>query len=103
MPTSTPTPASGIVIAVPTAAPVLCAPSPLVVAVGRSLVLVCAAQGYAGAFAPSVDDPSVAAVQPYNAESYTSFSVTGLRAGSTTIVLRTRPGGTGSVAVTVSP
>jgi len=102
-PTPTPAPASGVVITVPTAAPVLCAPSPLVVAVGQSAVLVCAAQGYAGTFVPSVADASVAAVQPYNAESDTSFSVTGLRAGSTTIVLRTRPGGTGSVTVTVSP
>jgi hypothetical protein len=103
MPTATPAEGGTIVIVVPTPAPVLCTPSQVVVAVGKTVLMNCAAAGYIGAFTWTVADPTIASVQLYNSETQVYFNVTGLKAGSTTLSLQSQPGGTGSVTIDVSP
>jgi hypothetical protein len=102
-PAPTPTPAGGIIIVVPTPAPVVCTPAPVSVAVGQQVVVTCTAAGYVGPFTWMVADPTIATVQQFNGETFTVFTATGLKAGSTTLSLESAPGGTGSDTIVVSP
>jgi hypothetical protein len=105
-PGPSPSPTAGgnvVVIVIPTPSPVLCTPAPVAVAVGQTAVVDCTAQGYGGPFTWTVADPTIASVQQYNSETFTYFTVTGLAAGTTTLSLRSQPGGTGSLSITVSP
>jgi hypothetical protein len=90
------------VIAVPTPSPIVCNPSSDIVGVNQTNIIDCTAQGYGGVFALSIADPTVASVQQSGSATFTSFSVTGLRAGATTLSLQSKPGGTGSLAITVA-
>lgn len=105
--TSTATPAStgalGIVIPVPTDAPVLCVPSPVNVTVGQTVRITCAAAYYIASFTLQVADPAIASVQQYNPENPTLFNVAGLAAGTTTLTLSYPPTGSGSVTIVVTP
>lgn len=102
--TATAPPASGsISIAIPTPAPVVCTPAPVTVPLGESALLECTAQDYSGPFTLTVANPAIASVQQVNPQTLTFFHVNGLAVGSTTLSLLTLTGGTGSVAITVSP
>lgn len=96
-------PSGGVaVFVVPTPAPIVCSPTSDIVGVNQTNIIDCTAQGFGGAFAISVADPTIASVQLADSATFTFFSVTGLRAGTTTLSLRSQPGGTGSVAITVA-
>jgi hypothetical protein len=97
-------PSSGeTVIVVPTPAPIVCNSSSVVVGINQTNVIDCSEQGYGGAFSISVADPTIASAQQSNDLTLTYFNVTGLRAGTTTLSLLSKPGGTGSIAITVVP
>lgn len=103
-PTPSPTPGGGvIVIIIPTPSPVLCTPSPVDVAVGATVQMACSANEYSGPFTLTIADPTIASVHQVTEQQYTSFDVTGLAAGTTTLSLQTRSGGSGSVTITVFP
>jgi hypothetical protein len=93
----------GITIDVPTPSPVVCSPAPVSVAVGQNALVDCTAQGYIGSFTWSVADPTIVSVQQFNNETFTFFTITGLKAGTTTFSLQSQPGGTGSDTIVVSP
>lgn len=88
------------VIAIPSPAPVVCVPASVSIAVAQSIAIACSAQQYIGTITGTVANPAIAALQQSTAQTLT---VTGLAAGTTTLSLRTQPGGTGSVAITVTP
>jgi hypothetical protein len=90
------------VIGIPTPAPVLCSPSPVVVSVSQRTVVECSAQGYIGPFTFAVADPTITAVQLASG-TFTLFYVTGLKPGATTLSLDYPPGGKGGVMITVTP
>jgi hypothetical protein len=73
------------------------------VAVGQRVVTTCAEQGYIGAFTVTVANPTIASVEQFNAQQFTLFNVTGLKAGTTTFSLEAQGGGTGSDTIVVSP
>jgi hypothetical protein len=91
-----------VVINIPTPAPVLCTPAPVSVPVGQRAVIECTSQGYNGPFTLSLSDPTVASVQVVGG-TYTFFYVNGLVAGTTTLTFGFSAGGTGSVAITITP
>ncbi len=102
-PTPAPTPGGGvIVIIIPTPSPVLCTPSPVDVAIGETVQMTCTANEYSGPFTLTIADPTIATVHQVTEQQYTSFDVTGLAAGTTTLKLQTRSGGSGSVTIVVS-
>lgn len=107
LPTPTPTAsaASGgtATITVPTPAPIACQPTTVATAVGATVVLDCTEPAYGGAFAIAITDPTIASVAQSDDVTYTFFNVTGLRAGTTTLSLQSRPGATISVQIKVSP
>ncbi|HTX03201.1 MAG TPA: hypothetical protein VMD07_05930 [Candidatus Acidoferrales bacterium] len=102
--TTTIAPSAGgtALIVVPTAAPIVCSPSSILVGVNQTVVIDCTEQGYGGAFTWSVASPAIASVVQSNDLTYTFFNVNGLQAGTTTLSLHSQPGGTGSVAITVA-
>jgi hypothetical protein len=91
------------VISVPAAAPIVCSPPSVVVLFNGTVVIDCSAQGYSGAFTLSLTNPAVASVVQSDDLTFTYFNVTGLEVGTTMLSLRSQPGGTGSVAITVVP
>ncbi len=103
-PTPEPSAAAGgaAVISVPTAAPIACSPSSDIVGVEQTNIVACTEPGYAGPFAIDVADPTIASVQLANDLTYTYFSITGLRAGTTTLTLTSQPGITASLTITVA-
>jgi hypothetical protein len=102
-PTATGAASGGIIIIVPTPSPVLCSPAPVLVSVGQKVAFDCTAQGYTGPFTWMVADPTIASVQQFNNETFTVFTVTGLKAGTTALSLQSAPAGTGSETIVVSP
>lgn len=101
MPTST-APNGIVVIPVPTAAPVVCSPSPVLVRVGQNVIVSCSAARYSGSIHGSIADPTIASVQQVN-PAYAFYTITGLKAGSTTFLLSYPPGGMGAVTIAVTP
>jgi hypothetical protein len=90
-------------IVVPTPAPIVCSPSSDAVGVNQTNFIDCTEPLYGGAFTFSVADPTIATVRQANDLTTTFFSVTGLRAGTTTLSLQSQAGGTGSLTITVAP
>jgi hypothetical protein len=108
IPTPTATPTAGTaggstVISVPTPAPIICSPTSDITGVGQTNYIECTAQGYVGAFAVALSDPTIASVAQTSSLTYGFLSVTGLRVGTTTLTLQSKPGGTGTVQITVEP
>jgi len=103
-PTATPSAAAGgaAVISIPTAAPIACNPTADIVGVDQTNIVACTEPGYAGPFTIAVADPTIASVQLANDLTYTYFSITGLRAGTTTLTLTSQPGITASLTITVA-
>lgn len=100
---TSPASAGATVISVPTPAPIVCSPSSVAVLVNGTVVIDCTEQNYGGAFTLSLSSPNVASVQQSDNLTYAFFNVVGLQGGTTTLTLRSQPGGTGSVAITVVP
>ncbi len=103
--TPSPTPNGGgnIVINIPTPSPVLCTPSSIDLEVGKTFQMSCTENEYSGPFALTVADPTIASAHQVTEQQYTSFVVTGLAVGTTTLSLQAKNGGTGSVMIVVSP
>jgi hypothetical protein len=103
-PTAPPSGAAGgtAVISIPTAAPITCSPPSDIVGVNQTNIVACSEPGYAGPFTINVADPMIASVQLANGLTFTYFSITGLRAGTTTLTLGSQPGITASVTLTVA-
>ena len=80
----------------------MCSPSPVSVPVGQNVIVSCSAAHYGGAIHFSVVDPTIATVTQQN-PAYAFYTITGVKAGSTTLLLSYPPGGAGSVAITVTP
>jgi hypothetical protein len=66
-------------------------------------VITCTAPDYSGPLTLTVDDPTIASVQQSIDQDFTHFIVKGLKAGTTTLLLQSKIGGTGFVTITVSP
>lgn len=103
-PTPAPSAAAGgsSVIDVPAAAPITCSPPSDIVGVNQTNIVACTEPGYAGPFTIDVADPTIASVQLANDLTFTYFSVTGLRAGTTTLTLQSQSGITASLTITVA-
>ncbi len=101
-PTPTQSPASGgvVVIVLPTAAPLICAPTPVIVPVAQTTIISCASQGYFGPFTWSLSDPTVASVELATG-TLNFFYINGLKSGTTTLSLQFSISGSGSVSITV--
>jgi len=104
-PTVTPTAPPGgiggvVIIPVPTPAPVICSPSPVVVSVNQSAGVDCAAAGYGGPYTFTVADPTIASVTLANG-SFTHYFVTGLQHGTTTLTIHFASTGVGSDSINV--
>jgi hypothetical protein len=89
-----------VVIVLPTAAPLICSPTPVVVPVAQTTIISCTSQGYFGPFTWSLSDPSVASVELATG-TLNFFYINGLKPGTTTLSLQFSIGGTGSVSITV--
>jgi hypothetical protein len=85
---------------VPTNAPVICSPSPVVVAVAQRTVVNCTEQGFEGPIVFTLSDPTVASVQSASG-TYTFFYVSGLKKGTTTLSLGTGNGVLGKDTIIV--
>jgi hypothetical protein len=101
-PASSATAVGATLISVPSPAPIGCSPSSDTVGVNQTNIIICTEQDYSGPFALTVADPTIASVQQADSASFTFFSVTGLRLGTTTLSLRSQAGVTGSLPITVA-
>jgi hypothetical protein len=88
-------------IVVPTPAPIVCAPSPVVVFLGYTADVDCTEPDYGGPLITTIAAPSIASVRQADPQSFSFLSVTGLAIGSTTLSLQSLSGGTGTVTITV--
>jgi hypothetical protein len=93
-----------VVLPVPPAAPEECSPSDITVGVGQSAVAVCRSANYGGPIAATVTNPAIALVRTSGGALLPRyFYVTGLKAGTTTVLVSYPHGPTTRYRVKVHP
>jgi hypothetical protein len=93
-----------VVLPVPPSAPEECSPSDITVAVGQSAVAVCRSANYGGPIAATLTNPAIALVRTSGGAMLPRyFYVTGLKAGTTTVLVSYPHGPTTRYRVKVHP